>query len=123
MSGSKPEDKRKQGCACILLTNLEPDKWVIHISHPDRGWWNGTWRVVDVEKLAVCASTFYPSGWRWQSVLSLRSQSSNMMSACLTVYASPMIELGYAIRSNGPLTQVILDETKAIFCAVAELAV
>jgi hypothetical protein len=98
-SGSKPKDKREQGCACILLTNLEPDKWVIHISHLDGGWWNGTWRIVDVEKLAVCASTFYPSGWRWQSVLSLHSQSGNMLSAHLTVYASPMIELGYAIQS------------------------
>jgi len=51
-SGSKPEDKREQGRAYILLTNLEPDACVIHIGHPDGRWWNGTWRVADVETLA-----------------------------------------------------------------------
>lgn len=64
-SGSKREDKRERGRAYILLTNLESDAWVIHIGHPDGRWWNGTWRVADVEKLAVCTSTppFY-LGWR-----------------------------------------------------------
>ena len=63
---SKRDDKRERGCAYILLTNLEPDAWVIHVGHPDGRWWNGTWRVADVEKLAVCTSThtFFHLGWR-----------------------------------------------------------
>lgn len=51
-SGSKHENKSKRGCAYILLTNLEPDAWVIHVGHPDGRWWNGTWCAADVEKLA-----------------------------------------------------------------------
>jgi len=65
-SVSKHEDKCERGRAYILLTNLEPDAWVIHIGHPDGRWWNGTWRIADVEKLAVCTSTPSPFhlGWR-----------------------------------------------------------
>jgi hypothetical protein len=64
---TKPEDRHEQGRAYILFTNLDPDKRAIYIGHLDGRWWNGTWRVARSghgEKLAVCASTFSPSGWR-----------------------------------------------------------
>lgn len=37
----------------IMLTSLKSDAWLVHVGHPDGRWWNGAWRVADVEKLAV----------------------------------------------------------------------
>ncbi|KAH8997719.1 hypothetical protein EDB86DRAFT_2828806 [Lactarius hatsudake] len=36
----------------ILLTNLKPDAWFVHVGHPDGRWWNGAWHAADVESLA-----------------------------------------------------------------------
>ena len=55
-SGSGNEDEGKY----ILLTSLKPDAWLVHVGRPDGRWWKGAWRVSDMEKLAVCASTLFP---------------------------------------------------------------
>ncbi|KAH9993487.1 hypothetical protein BJV74DRAFT_367461 [Russula compacta] len=47
-SASKPERE----FAFIMLTSLKSDAWLVHVGHPDGRWWNGAWRVADVEKLA-----------------------------------------------------------------------
>jgi hypothetical protein len=52
-SGSKHKQGHEHESAYILLTSLEPDAWLVHVGHPDGRWWNGAWRVADVEKLAV----------------------------------------------------------------------
>jgi hypothetical protein len=51
--GSKGKREREGGGAYILLTDLEPDAWRVHVGHPDGRWWGGAWRAAEVEKLAV----------------------------------------------------------------------
>ena len=55
-TGSGHEDEENY----ILLTSLKPDAWLVHVGRPDGRWWKGAWRVSDMEKLAVCASTPFP---------------------------------------------------------------
>jgi hypothetical protein len=63
-SGSKPvsktKHKREREGAYILLTDLEPDTWRVHIGHADGRWWSGAWHVSEVEKLAVRTSASFP---------------------------------------------------------------
>jgi hypothetical protein len=43
----------------IQLTSHKPDTWLVYVGRPDGRWWAGAWRVSDMEKLAVCASTSF----------------------------------------------------------------
>ncbi len=58
--GTGPGHEGEDEGAYILLTSLKPDAWLVHVGRPDGRWWKGAWRVADMEKLAVCASTPFP---------------------------------------------------------------
>jgi len=57
-STSKHEKEKER--PYILLTNLKPDAWVVHVGRPDGRWWSGAWRVADVKDLAVRISAPLP---------------------------------------------------------------
>ena len=57
-STSKHEKEKER--PYILLTNLQPDAWVVHVGRPDGRWWSGAWRVADVKDLAVRISAPLP---------------------------------------------------------------
>ena len=100
MSGSKHRDKRERGHAYILLTNLEPDAWVIHVGHPDGRWWNGTWRLADVEKLAVWTSTRSPLSTIWVSADKVQYHGAPRAATCRLRVSGPLLSASPARLYN-----------------------
>jgi hypothetical protein len=58
---------------------------LVHVGRPNGRWWNGAWRVTDMERLTVCQSTPFPRSSQIESSLMffvfLRSESGDMSSA------------------------------------------